>query len=133
MDSISDLTQSHLSAGIKWILMMSEPNCWNLTSEEAAALCGIATQTYHDIQQSVERDLPIVMTADTIERLSLLLGIWKGLQYLVPNDRQNLAFAWFNKTNSSALLQNTSIKNYLLQNNTIASFYVVRDYLNSNS
>lgn len=112
---------------------MSSPERWNLTTEETAALLGgIEVETYKAMQQRAESGLPITMTPDTVERLSLLLGIWKALQLLVPHERPDLAFAWFNKPNSSPLLQDKSIKDYLLENNTLESFYTVRDYLNSN-
>lgn len=129
----NNLTQDHLRAGVKWITKMSEPLRWNLIDTEVAALLGIVpVETYQDLRHRAESGLSIRMTSDTIERLSLLLGIWKALQLLVPPERQDLAFAWFNKPNSSPLLKNTSIKNYLFENNTIKSFYVVRDYLDSN-
>jgi len=133
INSISDLTQHHLIAGVQWISKMGSPERWNLTDDEIATLLGgISVESYNDIQQRAESSLPITMTPDTVERLSLLLGIWKALQLLVPHERPELAFAWFNKSNSSPLLQNMSIKHYLLEKNTLESFYVVKDYLNSN-
>lgn len=111
---------------------MSNRDRWNLTAEEAAALLGeIEVETYKDMQQRAESGLPIIMTPDTVERLSLLLGIWKALQLLVPVERPELAFAWFNKPNSSSILKHLSIKDYLLENNTLESFDIVRGYLNS--
>jgi len=133
INSISDLTQDHLITSIKWISMMSSRDRWNLTAEEAAALLGeMEVETYKEMRQRAESDLSITMTPETIERLSLLLGIWKALQLSLPIGRQDLAFKWFNKPNSSPLLQNKSIKDYLLENNTLESFYVAKDYLNSN-
>lgn len=133
INSIDDLTQDHLTTSVQWISKMSSPERWNLTDAEVATLLGaIPVETYRDMLQQAEHGEPIAMNADTIERLSLLLGMWKALQLLVPIGRQDLAFAWFNKPNSSPLLQDKSIKGYLLENNTLESFYTVRDYLNSN-
>ncbi|RYY02279.1 MAG: hypothetical protein EOO53_11795 [Gammaproteobacteria bacterium] len=130
---VSDVTQEHLITGILWITKMGSPERWNLTAEEIAALLGgFTVDTYQEMLCRAEGGLPITMTPDTVERLSLFLGIWKALQLLVPHERPDLAFAWFNKTNSSPILQNRSIKHYLLENNTLESFYTVRDYLNSN-
>lgn len=132
INSISDLTQEHLITSVQWITKMGGRDRWNLTTEETAALLGgITVETYKDIQQRAESGLPIAMTPDTVERLSLLLGIWKALQLLAPIGRQDLAFAWFNKPNNSPLLQNMSIKDYLLENNTLESFDIVRGYLKS--
>ncbi|RYY02145.1 MAG: hypothetical protein EOO53_14000 [Gammaproteobacteria bacterium] len=133
INSVSDLTQDHLTTSVQWISKMSSQERWNLTTEETAALLGgIEGKTYKAMQQRAESGLPITMTPDTVERLSLLLGIWKALQLLVPVERPDLAFEWFNKPNNSPLLQGKSIKDYLLENNTLESFYTVRDYLNSN-
>ncbi len=133
INSIDDLTQDHLITSILWVTKMSERNRWNLTPEEIAALLGgITIESYQDMCHRAESGLSITMTPDTVERLSLLLGIWKALQLLVPVERPDLAFEWFNKPNNSPLLQGKSIKDYLLENNTLESFYTVRDYLNSN-
>lgn len=132
INSISDLTQDHLITSIQWIVKMGEHDRWNLTSEEIAALLGgIKVETYQDMRHRAASGLPITMTSDTVERLSLLLGIWKALQLLVPHERPDLALTWFNKPNSSPLLNGMSIKHYLLENNTLEGFYVVRDYLSS--
>jgi hypothetical protein len=133
INSISDLTQDHLIASVRWISKMSSAERWNLIDAEVAALLGrITVESYQDLRHRADSGLPITTTPDMVERLSLLLGIWKALQLLVPVERPDLAFAWFNKPNSSPLLQNMSIKHYLLENNTLESFYIVRDYLNSN-
>ena len=133
VSSASDVTQEHLITCILWITKMGNAERWNLTVEEIAALLGgLTVDAYQEMLRRTECGLPIIISADSVERLSLLLGIWKALQLLVPHERPDLAFAWFNKTNSSPILQNRSIKDYLLENNTLESFYKVRDYLNSN-
>ena len=133
VNSISDVTQDHLITGILWITKMGSPERWNLTAAEIAALLGgLTVDAHQEMLRRTECGLPITMTPDTVERLSLLLGIWKALQLLVPIGRQDLAFNWFNKPNNSPLLNGMSIKYYLLENNTLESFYTVRDYLNSN-
>jgi hypothetical protein len=133
INSISNLTQDHLVASVLWIYKMSDARRWNLIDSEVASLLGgIRVETYRDLLFRAERGLQITMTEDGVERLSLLLGMWEGLQHLVPSGRQDLAFAWFNKPNSSLLLKNHSIKNYLLENNTLEGFSIVRDYLDHN-
>lgn len=129
-NSISDLTQDHLITSIKWISMISSQDRWNLTDEEAAALLGgIEVETYKEMQQRAECAQPITMTPDTAERLSLLLGIWKGLNFFVPHQRKDLALQWFSKPTTNPTFNNKSIKDFLLESNTIESFCEVITYL----
>lgn len=128
--SISDLTQDNLITSIQWISKMSSPERWNLNDAEVATLLGgITFETYQDMQHRAERGLPITMTPDTAERLSLLLRIWKGLNFFVPHQRKDLAFQWFSKPTTNPTFKNKSIKDFLLESNTIESFCEVITYL----
>ena len=133
MINVEDITQEHLAVTIQWLAKMSTPECWSLTDAEAASLLGETIENYKKIQQRVKLSLPVELTVETILRLSLLLGIWKELQLLVPTGREDLAFTWFNKPNNSPILRGRTIKSYLLENNTLDGFYIVRSYLNSQS
>lgn len=131
-DALDNLTQDHLTAGIKWLSLMSKSDKWNLSAAEVADLLGgISVNTYYNLVRKAEKQLPIKMTRDMKERLSLLLGIWKSLQLLVPNNRQDLAYSWFSKTTTSHILMHQSIKNYLIEQKRMEAFYVVKRFLNA--
>ena len=133
MINIEDITQEDLAVSIQWFARMSAPERWNLTDAEISSLLGETIENYQEIQMRVKLGLPFELPVETILRLSLLLGIWKELQLLVPAGREGLAFTWFNKPNNSPVLKGKTIKNYLLENNTLDGFYIVRSYLDSKS
>jgi hypothetical protein len=65
---------------------------------------------------------------DTIERISYLLGIWKSLQILFPDQEQ--ADAWLHKPNQAPLFGGHSALERMLSGN-VADLYVVRQYLDA--
>lgn len=72
---------------------------WDLTDREACTLLGTAPSTYRRWKSHPETDLPL--DAGTVERLSLLLGIYKDLQILLP--RRDVADRWVKKPNRGPL------------------------------
>lgn len=129
MINAENLTHDHLIAGVQWLSKMIVPDRWNLTNQEAASLLGIETATFQEMERKALNGQPVALTNDTLERLSLLLGIWKGLNLFVPHERQDLAFKWFYKPTTSATLNSKSIKVFLLESNTLESFHTVITYL----
>ena len=65
---------------------------------------------------------------DTLERISYLLGIWKSLQILFPDQAQ--ADAWLTKSNQAPLFGGQSALERMLSGN-VADLYVVREYLDA--
>jgi len=65
---------------------------------------------------------------DTLERISYLLGIWKDLQILFPDEAQ--ADAWLHKPNAAPLFGGRSALERMLSGN-VADLYVVRQYLDA--
>lgn len=126
---LSGITQKHIVAGLNWILKMSRAEYWNLTAAETAALLSINLQTYEDILLRLNKGEPISLSIEVIERLSLLLGIWKMLQIWAPADREEIASSIFNKTNSCPELKGMSIKQFLLQSEGSDAFYAVKRLL----
>ena len=61
---------------------------WGLTDVQAARLLGTPTSTYRRWKRAPE----VTLDVGQIERLSLLLGIYKGLEMLLP--RADAADAW---------------------------------------
>jgi len=131
MISADNLTHDHLITGVQWISKMSEPDRWNLTNNEIACLLAIEETTFHELQRKALNGHPVALTSETLERLSLLLGIWKALNLFVPHERQDLAFEWFSKPTKSPDFNHKSIKDFLLESNTIESFDAVITYLRS--
>ena len=126
---LSGITQKHIVTGLNWILKMSRAEYWNLTAAETATLLSIDWPTYEDILLRLSRDVPISLSIESIERLSLLLGVWKNLQLWAPVGRLDIAISTFNKTTSCPELNGMSIKHYLLQSQGTDAFYSVKRLL----
>jgi len=129
MISVDNLTEQHLIAGVQWISKMSESDRWNLTDEQVARLLGMEAPIYQDTKRKALNGQPVVLANAALERLSLLLGIWKGLNLFVPHERQDLAFEWFSKPTKSTTFNQKSIKDFLLESNSTESFDRVITYL----
>ncbi|WP_331346300.1 hypothetical protein [Cellvibrio sp. UBA7661] len=109
---------------------MSQPSMWNLTDSEVTTLLGLGNvETYMELQLRATNKQLFSLPNEVVERISLLLSIWKDLQLLAPCDRQDLACDFFSKPNSSPMFSGKSIKKYLLDINHIDAFYAVKRYL----
>lgn len=126
--SFSDLNADHVLAGFAWTAEMCGAGRWNLSDEDMSILLGcIEPNGYRVLRQKVLDEATIEVDAKVLERISLLLSIWKNLQLIVPQDRLDLAYQLFNRPSSQ--LGGKSIKKYLLENNTTQSFYSVNKVL----
>jgi hypothetical protein len=123
------VTQKHIVTGLNWISKMSRSEYWNLTADETAALLGVDLQTYKNFLFRLHRGEPIDLSVVAIERLSLLLGVWKHLQLWAPAGRQDIAISTFNRTTSIPELDGMSIKHYLLQSDSADAFDKVKRFL----
>ena len=70
---------------------------WKLTDAEAATLLGTSLRTYRGGEANPE----VLLRVGTVERLSLLLGIYKDLQILLP--RHDVADRWIKSPNRGPL------------------------------
>lgn len=62
---------------------------WRLTDEQRCTLAGLGTRTtLHNWRQKLAADEPIKLGKDTLERLSYLAGIYKGIQLLFSDPEQ---------------------------------------------
>jgi hypothetical protein len=71
---------------------------WSLTEQERCQLAGLSTRTtLYNWKQKLEAKAPIKLSADTLERLSYIAGIYKALQLLfaVPEQWKT----WIRKPN----------------------------------
>jgi len=71
---------------------------WRLDTREQLALLG---QPPRSTFFAWKKGTKAVLSQDTLERISYLLGIWKALRILIPDDRQ--AKDWVKKPNGNPL------------------------------
>lgn len=96
---------------------------WGLSTEQERVLLGMpARSTYF----RWKRDQQGPLTQDVLERISYLLGIYKALHILFPNEQQ--ADGWVNRPNSASLFGGSSALQRML-GGQVADLYVVRQYL----
>lgn len=129
---IQEASTEHLIAGINWFVKMNDTTRWNLTQNEAAELLGgISVSKYLNLKRKAAKFLPINVTRDLSDRISLFLGIWEASQLVVPDNRTDLAYKLFNQPNTSHILEGKTIKQYLLDRKSMEALYVVKRYLNA--
>ncbi len=62
---------------------------WGLTDKQRCTLAGLGTRTtLYNWQRKLEAGEPIKLSKDTLERLSYLAGIYKGVQLLFADPNQ---------------------------------------------
>ncbi len=62
---------------------------WGLTDKQRCTLAGLGTRTtLHNWQRKLASGAPIKLSRDTLERLSYLAGIYKGIQMLFSEPNQ---------------------------------------------
>jgi Protein of unknown function (DUF2384) len=98
---------------------------WHLTIPEQLALLGITSRsTYFKWRNEPQPRLP----PDTLERLSYLLGIYKALQLLLPDNPA--ADEWIRRPNEAPLFGGKSALARMLSGH-VADLYTVRQYLDA--
>jgi hypothetical protein len=73
-------------------------NAWGLTDKQAATLIGVPTSTYRRWKGAPDK---VSLDAPQLERLSLLLGIYKDLEILLPSPEA--ADNWVSRPNRNPL------------------------------
>ena len=100
-------------------------DAWRLGVDEARKLLGDPPRsTYFLWKKSGEGQL----SRDTLERVSYILGIYKALQILLP--QQEAADAWIRKPNAAPPFGGKTALDRMLSGN-VADLYVVRQYLDA--
>ena len=98
---------------------------WRLSVAEQMTLLGItARSTFFKWKRDPNVELP----RDTIERISYLLGIYKALQILLPDQRA--ADAWVRQPNQAPLFGGKSALDRMLSGH-VADLFMVRRYLDA--
>lgn len=96
---------------------------WRLTEAEAAVLLGTPQSTYRRWKRAPER---ANLDVNHLERLSLILGIYKDLHILLP--REDAADGWVNRANTNPVFaQQTPLQRML--SGHVADLVAVRQHL----
>lgn len=115
--------QEMAQAGLRAFFRIAE--LWGLTVEEQLRLLGSpARSTYFKWKKHGVKSLP----HDVLERISYILGIYKALQMLLPDERA--ADAWVRKPNAAPLFGGRSALDRMLSGN-VADLYEVHRYLDA--
>jgi|SRR5437764_14968540 Protein of unknown function (DUF2384) len=97
---------------------------WKLTNEEQMTLLGAERSTFYKWKREREG----LLSKDTLERISYILGIYKDLQILLPNEQA--ADAWVRRPNTAPLFGGKSALDRMLSGK-VSDLYVVRQYLDA--
>jgi hypothetical protein len=98
---------------------------WNLSVEEQMTLLGVtARSTFF----KWKKDPNTVLPKDTLERISYILGVYKALHILLPDEKA--ADEWVKRPNNASLFGGRSALERMLSGH-VADLYVVRQYLDA--
>lgn len=94
---------------------------WSLTETEQLRLLGLDSRS---TLQNWKRGAVAVISKDALERISYVMGIYKGLQILLPQTADD----WVRKPNKASLFGGRSALDRMTSGN-VADLYVVRRYI----
>jgi hypothetical protein len=98
---------------------------WGLSGEEQMTLLGLTSRsTFFNWR----RDPAVSLSKDTLERISYVLGIYKALRILLPDDKA--ADAWVRQPNAATPFGGRSALERMLSGQ-VADLFVVRQYLDA--
>jgi hypothetical protein len=98
---------------------------WALTTQEQMKLLGMTSEsTFYNYKQAPEGAR---IDQDKLERLSYVLGIYKDLRTLLPDEKS--VDTWIKKPNMSEPFGGRSALEYLTKQGRILDLYRVRQYL----
>lgn len=98
---------------------------WGLDVEQQMKLLGVsARSTFFNWKKDQDGNLSL----DTLERISYLLGIFKALHILLPNE--DAADAWIKKPNTAPIFGGKSALDRMFSGH-VSDLYVVRQYLDA--
>lgn len=96
---------------------------WNLQEQEQMRLLGLESRSTF---QSWKRGVVATIPKDALERISYVLGIYKGLHILLPKT----ADQWIRKSNTAGIFGGRSALDRMTSGN-VADLYVVRQYVDA--
>lgn len=119
--STTDKNQATSAAAMRTYPKIAK--AWGLREQDAALLLGVPSSTYRRWRKHPDKAR---LDANHLERLSLILGIYKSLQILLP--RTEAADGWLRQPNSNPLF-NGSPPMERLSSGLVSDLYVVRQHL----
>lgn len=108
--------------------MRTYPNIvrdWQLREHDAALLLGVPDATYRRWKQTPDKAR---LDQSQMERMSLILGIYKALQILLP--RSDAADSWLRRANRNPLFSGQPPLDRL-RSGLVSDLYVVRQHLDA--
>jgi hypothetical protein len=96
---------------------------WSLREQEQMRLLGLDSRSTF---QSWKRGAVAAIPKDTLERISYIMGIYKGLQILLPESAND----WVRKPNKAEIFGGRSALDRMVSGN-VADLYVVRQYIDA--
>lgn len=99
---------------------------WKLDVQQQQTLLGhLPSSTYHKWKKEPST---VTLSADTLERISYILGIYKALQILFADE--NIADKWIKQPNAATIFGGRSALDRMLSGN-VSDLYIVRQYLDA--
>lgn len=98
-------------------------DAWKLKEQEQMRILGIDRRSTY---QSWKRGAVTAIPKDALERISYVLGIYKGLQILLPKSADD----WVRKPNKSPVFGGRSALDRMVSGN-VSDLYVVRQYIDA--
>lgn len=98
-------------------------DAWRLKEQQQMRLLGLDNRSTF---QSWKRGAVAAIPKDALERISYVLGIYKGLQILLPRSADD----WIHKANTNPLFGGRSALERMTTGN-VADLYVVRQYIDA--
>jgi hypothetical protein len=98
-------------------------DAWGLKEQEQMRLLGLESRSTF---QSWKRGVIAALPKDALERISYVIGIYKGLHVLVPKT----ADEWVRKPNTARPFAGASALDRMMSGN-VADLYVVRQYVDA--
>ena len=96
-------------------------DAWGLKEQEQMRLLGLESRSTF---QSWKRGVVAALPKDALERISYVMGIYKGLQILLPRTAND----WVRKPNKAQVFGAASALDRMMSGN-VADLYVVRQYV----
>jgi hypothetical protein len=96
-------------------------DAWGLKEQEQMRLLGLESRSTF---QSWKRGVVAALPKDALERISYVMGIYKGLQILLPRTAND----WVRKPNKAQVFGGASALDRMMSGN-VADLYVVRQYV----
>jgi len=98
---------------------------WDLSVDDQMTLLGVtARSTFFKWKKDPNTTLP----RDTLERISYIVGVYKAIQILLPNEKA--ADEWVKRPNEAPIFAGQSALDRMLSGQ-VADLFVVRQYLDA--